>query len=158
MNSEQLEQRQSKALGLVGYDTPQDAAALELGQQFGHVRKEPCFAAQISGVDREKFLAQSIVIGVLGRCIEAHAKQAACAVRGDRTRCFDRQLLQPARSAHAIERIAQVSGGIGKRAIEIKENGLNHVVRCETSALSIQLSPCDVEVPILLIAIMRGNA
>jgi hypothetical protein len=84
--------------------------------------------AQVVRIDGEEFIAQLIVAGVAGMDVEARADQAARSLRGDRTRGGKRQCRQSARGAHAIQRERQVGRRVGERAVEVKEDRLDHAL------------------------------
>ena len=70
----------------------------------------------------EKRIAQLFVNGLAGRDRHAGAEQAARAVRSVRPKMRERQRLEPAVAAHAVERRAQVRRGVGERAVEIEQD------------------------------------
>jgi len=61
-----LEQRQGKALQLVGDNPPPRRPVLEGAKELRHARKEASLPARVVGIDCEELLAQGIVSGTSG--------------------------------------------------------------------------------------------
>ena len=108
---------------LVRDDTPADLPGLQPGQQVGHAGKEPGVGGNAFLVAGEELGAQGRVVGVVGGGAQADVQQAPRAGRGKGAVLFERQRLEAAGLAHGVDGSGQVVGGVGKRPVEIEENG-----------------------------------
>ena len=77
---------------------------------------------------REKGIAQLSYRRLAGRDRHAGADQAARAVRRIRAELREGHGLEPAVTAHAIERGAQVRRRVGERAVEIEQDCVDRPV------------------------------
>ena len=108
---------------LVRDDTPADLPGLQPGQQVGHAGKEPGVGGNAFLVAGEKLGAQGRVVGVVGGGAQADVQQPPGAGRGKGAVLFERQRLEAAGLAHGIDGSGQVVGGVGKRPVEVEEDG-----------------------------------
>ena len=117
------------AVRLVGDDAPGHVALIEFGDQGGDAGKDFAAVAQVRLVVLQESVAQAVVVGCTGFDVESEFEQSARAVRGLRADDFRRQGSKVAQCAHMVQRLAHIGCGVGKRAVEIEENGINHVDR-----------------------------
>ena len=119
-------QRIGVAGPLVGDDTPGNAAFPEVGEQFRDSVKEPGVDTEVGGVEFEKALGKARIIGALRVNAEAGAEQPAHPLRGKGTQGGQGERRQAFFDAQAVQRGAQIGGGIGQGAVKVEEDRLKH--------------------------------